>query len=66
MGFGFYIVMAAQFFSALADNALLIAAIAVLRAERFTRCVGCCLRFLQSRGGALAKLRQISVKLFNC
>ncbi|MDQ7988618.1 MAG: lysophospholipid transporter LplT [Candidatus Dactylopiibacterium sp.] len=30
MGFGFYIVMAAQFFSALADNALLIAAIALL------------------------------------
>jgi MFS transporter, LPLT family, lysophospholipid transporter len=29
--FGFYIIMAAQFFSALADNALLIAAIAVLR-----------------------------------
>ena len=31
MNFGFYIIMAAQFFSALADNALLIAAIAVLR-----------------------------------
>ena len=31
MPFGFYIIMAAQFFSALADNALLIAAIAVLR-----------------------------------
>jgi MFS transporter, LPLT family, lysophospholipid transporter len=31
MGLGFYIVMAAQFFSALADNALLIAAISVLR-----------------------------------
>ncbi|GAB2884491.1 lysophospholipid transporter LplT [Uliginosibacterium flavum] len=30
MGLGFYIVMAAQFFSALADNALLIAAISVL------------------------------------
>ncbi len=30
MGLGFYIVMAAQFFSALADNALLIAAIALL------------------------------------
>jgi MFS transporter, LPLT family, lysophospholipid transporter len=29
--FGFYIIMAAQFFSALADNALLIAAIAALR-----------------------------------
>jgi MFS family permease len=29
--FGFYIIMAAQFFSALADNALLIAAIAILR-----------------------------------
>jgi LPLT family lysophospholipid transporter-like MFS transporter len=28
---GFYIIMAAQFFSALADNALLIAAIAILR-----------------------------------
>ena len=27
---GFYIIMAAQFFSALADNALLIAAIAIL------------------------------------
>ena len=31
MPFGFYIIMAAQFFSALADNALLIAAIASLR-----------------------------------
>ena len=31
MPFGFYIIMAAQFFSALADNALLIAAIAILR-----------------------------------
>ncbi len=31
MNRGFYIIMAAQFFSALADNALLIAAIAVLR-----------------------------------
>ena len=31
MPFGFYIIMAAQFFSALADNALLIIAIAVLR-----------------------------------
>ena len=31
MPFGFYIIMAAQFFSALADNALLIAAIAALR-----------------------------------
>ena len=31
MPFGFYIIMAAQFFSALADNALLIAAIATLR-----------------------------------
>ncbi len=31
MNFGFYIIMAAQFFSALADNALLIAAIAILR-----------------------------------
>ena len=30
MGSGFYLVMAAQFFSALADNALLIAAIAIL------------------------------------
>ncbi len=30
MTFGFYIIMAAQFFSALADNALLIAAIAIL------------------------------------
>ncbi|MDR0441584.1 MAG: lysophospholipid transporter LplT, partial [Candidatus Accumulibacter sp.] len=32
MPFGFYIIMAAQFFSALADNALLIVAIASLRA----------------------------------
>jgi len=31
MGTGFYVIMAAQFFSALADNALLIAAIAMLR-----------------------------------
>ena len=31
MSSGFYIIMAAQFFSALADNALLIAAIAILR-----------------------------------
>jgi len=31
MPFGFYLIMAAQFFSALADNALLIAAIAALR-----------------------------------
>ncbi len=31
MGVGFYIIMVAQFFSALADNALLIAAIAILR-----------------------------------
>ncbi len=31
MPFGFYIIMAAQFFSALADNALLILAIAILR-----------------------------------
>jgi LPLT family lysophospholipid transporter-like MFS transporter len=31
MPFGFYIIMTAQFFSALADNALLIAAIAMLR-----------------------------------
>ena len=31
MPFGFYIIMAAQFFSALADNALLIVAISVLR-----------------------------------
>ncbi|HUW36496.1 MAG TPA: lysophospholipid transporter LplT [Rhodocyclaceae bacterium] len=31
MNFGFYIIMAAQFFSALADNTLLIAAIAILR-----------------------------------
>jgi hypothetical protein len=31
MSLGFYIIMAAQFFSALADNALLIAAIAMLR-----------------------------------
>ncbi len=31
MSIGFYIIMAAQFFSALADNALLIAAIAILR-----------------------------------
>ena len=30
MPFGFYIIMAAQFFSSLADNALLVAAIAVL------------------------------------
>ncbi|HSB48808.1 MAG TPA: lysophospholipid transporter LplT, partial [Burkholderiales bacterium] len=30
MPFGFYIIMAAQFFSSLADNALLIAAIALL------------------------------------
>ena len=30
MNKGFYIIMAAQFFSALADNALLIAAIAIL------------------------------------
>ena len=30
MPFGFYIIMAAQFFSALADNALLIAAIYAL------------------------------------
>ena len=30
MGFGFYIIMAAQFFSSLADNALLVAAIALL------------------------------------
>ncbi len=34
MPFGFYIIMAAQFFSALADNALLIAAIAALREMR--------------------------------
>jgi len=34
MNLGFYIIMAAQFFSALADNALLIAAIAVLRDMR--------------------------------
>ena len=32
MPLGFYIIMAAQFFSALADNALLIVAIAALRA----------------------------------
>ena len=31
MPFGFYIIMAAQFFSALADNALLIVAISLLR-----------------------------------
>jgi len=31
MSLGFYLIMAAQFFSALADNALLIAAIAILR-----------------------------------
>jgi len=31
MNLGFYLIMAAQFFSALADNALLIAAIAILR-----------------------------------
>ena len=31
MPFGFYIIMAAQFFSALADNALLIVAISALR-----------------------------------
>ena len=31
MPFGFYIIMAAQFFSTIADNALLIVAIAVLR-----------------------------------
>ena len=31
MGRGFYIIMAAQFFSSLADNALLVAAIAMLR-----------------------------------
>ncbi|MBP8265553.1 MAG: lysophospholipid transporter LplT, partial [Zoogloea sp.] len=31
MPFGFYMIMAAQFFSALADNALLIASIYVLR-----------------------------------
>src|SRR5574339_415570 len=30
MPFGFYIIMAAQFFSSLADNALLVAAIALL------------------------------------
>ncbi|HEX7383353.1 MAG TPA: lysophospholipid transporter LplT, partial [Burkholderiaceae bacterium] len=30
MGSGFYIIMAAQFFSSLADNALLVAAIALL------------------------------------
>ena len=34
MSAGFYIIMAAQFFSALADNALLIAAIAILRDMR--------------------------------
>jgi LPLT family lysophospholipid transporter-like MFS transporter len=34
MSRGFYIIMAAQFFSALADNALLIAAIAILRDMR--------------------------------
>ena len=34
MNRGFYIIMAAQFFSALADNALLIAAIAILRDMR--------------------------------
>ncbi len=34
MNKGFYIIMAAQFFSALADNALLIAAIAILRDMR--------------------------------
>lgn len=33
MPFGFYIIMAAQFFSSLADNALLIAAIALLETE---------------------------------
>ena len=37
--FGFYIIMAAQFFSALADNALLIAAIAALR-EMHVRVAG--------------------------
>ena len=31
MPLGFYVIMAAQFFSALADNALLIVAIALLR-----------------------------------
>ena len=31
---GFYTIMAAQFFSSLADNALLVAAIALLRGER--------------------------------
>ena len=30
MSLGFYIIMAAQFFSSLADNALLVAAIALL------------------------------------
>lgn len=34
MPFGFYIIMAAQFFSALADNAILIIAIAILRELR--------------------------------
>ena len=33
MPFGFYIIMAAQFFSSLADNALLVAAIALLIAS---------------------------------
>ena len=34
MPFGFYIIMAAQFFSSLADNALLVAAIATLALMR--------------------------------
>jgi hypothetical protein len=41
MPFGFYIIMAAQFFSSLADNALLVAAIALLvqmSARSRTRC----------------------------
>ena len=33
MPFGFYIIMAAQFFSSLADNALLVAAIAAAHAD---------------------------------
>ena len=32
MNYGFYTIMAAQFFSSLADNALLVAAIALLHA----------------------------------
>lgn len=82
MPFGFYIIMAAQFFSALADNALLIAAIAALREMQappefepllktsFTLSYVVLAAFVGAFADSMAKWRVMfisnSIKIFGC